>query len=191
MVSNVFFIPTWGNAPIWLYNVFQLDWSHLLDFFLMNSGHPVSSYKWGVSSHGHGSLGISDRWKQTPCTKLACQNGPANQNKNKKKLVFFLSWNTRFCVCVCVVHGWKNCIQKLCIYTDANKQQPKIPSLTDEFALSDWVALRNAEATRIETLKAKKAKFETDWIWEVPKTLQEVWVIFFWGENWLVVSHIF
>ena len=32
----VFFTPTWGNDPIWLYNIFQMVWNHKLDENLKN-----------------------------------------------------------------------------------------------------------------------------------------------------------
>ena len=28
------FIPTWGNDPIWLYDVFQMGWNHKLDEYI-------------------------------------------------------------------------------------------------------------------------------------------------------------
>ena len=51
VVSNIFFFtPTWGNDPVWLYNIFQMGWNHQLVI-----EQPVDQYfikfKAGISKH--------------------------------------------------------------------------------------------------------------------------------------------
>ena len=46
------FIPTWGDDPIWLYDIFQMGWNHQLDYVFFDAIFLVVSRKKGYWKHG-------------------------------------------------------------------------------------------------------------------------------------------
>ena len=137
MVSNVFFIPTRGNDPIWLYNMFQLDWSHHL-VFLMNSGHPVSSYKLGFLP---AVLWVSLIAFTNSMHETACQMDlpiKISEKERKNSCSFFLG--TPIFVCY---RAWCMVEKKIAYKNSASTRMPtnnnKNPvATTDVPQFSDW-----------------------------------------------------